>query len=64
MFKKSNNKSKGAAPMKLDIKSPKLFQMISKRAYELYLKRGNKSGDALSDWLKAEAEIKKEYRIY
>lgn len=30
---------------------------IAKRAYEIYLERGSRSGDALSDWLEAEREI-------
>ena len=36
-----------------------------KRAREIYLKRQekNEQGDALSDWLKAEKEIKAKYRI-
>jgi len=31
---------------------------IEARAYELYLLRGDQEGDALSDWLAAEREIK------
>lgn len=31
---------------------------IAKRAYEIYLERGSRSGDALSDWLEAEREIR------
>ncbi|HSN05303.1 MAG TPA: DUF2934 domain-containing protein [Nitrospira sp.] len=30
---------------------------IARRAYEIYLERGSRSGDALSDWLEAEREI-------
>ena len=30
---------------------------IAKRAYEIHLERGSRSGYALSDWLKAEREI-------
>ena len=32
-------------------------QEIRRRAYELYLERGNQSGSALEDWLQAEEEI-------
>ena len=32
-------------------------EMIASRAYELYEQRGAGSGDALSDWLRAEAEL-------
>jgi hypothetical protein len=31
---------------------------IRKRAYELYRERGDSSGNALDDWLQAEAELK------
>jgi hypothetical protein len=31
---------------------------IEARAYELYLERGGKDGDHLSDWLQAERELK------
>ena len=30
---------------------------IELRAYEIYLKRGGKEGDALDDWLAAEKEL-------
>jgi hypothetical protein len=30
---------------------------IAKRAYEIYLERGSRSGYALSDWFEAEREI-------
>lgn len=30
---------------------------IAKRAHEIYLERGSRSGYALSDWLEAEEEI-------
>ncbi len=42
------------------------FQVeISKLAEEVYRKRiaGKKQGDALSDWLQAEKEVKKKYKI-
>jgi hypothetical protein len=32
--------------------------MISKKAYELYEKRGKKPGHALEDWLEAERIVK------
>jgi hypothetical protein len=34
-----------------------LEERIRRRAYELYLERGNQSGSALEDWLQAEEEI-------
>jgi hypothetical protein len=30
--------------------------LIRRRAYELYLERGDRPGDALEDWLQAERE--------
>jgi hypothetical protein len=35
---------------------------IRKRAQELFEKRGNSPGDALTDWLEAEKQIKSELR--
>jgi hypothetical protein len=35
---------------------------IRKRAQELFEKRGNVPGDALTDWLEAEKQIKSELR--
>ncbi|MFH1191308.1 MAG: DUF2934 domain-containing protein [Candidatus Omnitrophota bacterium] len=35
---------------------------IRKRAQEFFEKRGNAPGDALTDWLKAEKQIKSELR--
>ena len=34
-----------------------LEEQIQRRAYELYVQRGNQSGSALDDWLQAEEEI-------
>lgn len=34
-----------------------LHQRIERRAYELYVQRGNESGSELEDWLQAEEEI-------
>ena len=35
---------------------------IRKRAQELFIKRGSASGDALTDWLEAEKQIKEELK--
>ncbi|MCX7824260.1 MAG: DUF2934 domain-containing protein [Verrucomicrobiae bacterium] len=35
-------------------------EQIAKRAYEIWLSRGGQHGNAESDWLQAEAELKKE----
>jgi hypothetical protein len=34
-----------------------LEEQIQRRAYELYVKRGNQSGSEMDDWLQAEDEI-------
>jgi hypothetical protein len=36
-----------------------LEERIRRRAYELYVQRGNESGSELNDWLQAEEEIRK-----
>ena len=33
-------------------------ERIERRAYELYVRRGNQSGSELEDWLQAEAEVR------
>ena len=34
-------------------------ERIRRRAYELYVQRGNQSGSELDDWLQAEEEIRR-----
>jgi hypothetical protein len=36
-----------------------LEERIRRRAYELYVMRGNESGSDLDDWLQAEEEIRR-----
>ena len=36
---------------------------IHERAHQIFIERGTKPGDALSDWLQAEKEIKEKYNI-
>jgi hypothetical protein len=36
-----------------------LAERIQRRAYELYVRRGNESGSELADWLQAEEEIRR-----
>ena len=40
------------------ITKDQLTEMIRKKAYELYEKRGRKSGHSMNDWLEAERIIK------
>jgi hypothetical protein len=35
-----------------------LAERIHRRAYELYIQRGNRPGSAIDDWLQAEKEIR------
>jgi hypothetical protein len=37
-----------------------LEERLQKRAYELYVLRGNESGSELDDWLQAEDELREE----
>ena len=54
---------KTTAKTKKKIDPEKLEAEIRKRAQEIFLERGDKEGDALSDWLQAEQEIKKKYNL-
>jgi hypothetical protein len=38
-------------------------EQIRMRAYEIYLERGDEPGDAVSDWLQAEAELQPEIAV-
>jgi len=40
-----------------DIEMLSIEERIERRAYELYVQRGNQSGSELDDWLQAEQEI-------
>ena len=40
-----------------EIKKLPLQERIRRRAYELYVERGNESGSEIEDWLQAEEEI-------
>lgn len=41
----------------------KVFSMIQKKAYDLYAKRGNKTGNDKADWFEAERQVKRELGI-
>lgn len=49
----------GKEPVHSQLASPsdEVSARIANRAYEIYLERGSRSGDALRDWLEAEREI-------
>lgn len=44
---------------KISASNDQVVDMIRKKAYELYEKRGRKSGHAMEDWLEAERIMKK-----
>jgi hypothetical protein len=47
-----------AKAMEAPIEALPLEERIQRRAYELYVERGNQSGSELDDWLQAEQEVK------
>ena len=48
------------APAKeIPIEALPLEARIQRRAYELYVQRGNQSGSEMDDWLQAEEEIRR-----
>jgi hypothetical protein len=44
-----------------DIETLAIEERIERRAYELYVQRGNQSGSDLEDWLQAEAEVLRDH---
>ena len=48
-----------ARAKKLVIEELSLEERVRRRAYELYVERGNESGSELDDWLQAEEEIRR-----
>ena len=52
MARKSTNKTEASVPQ------DQLTDMIRKKAYELYEKRGKKQGRDMDNWLEAERVIK------
>ena len=48
-----------APAKKPQIETLALEDRIRRRAYELYIERGNQSGSELDDWLQAEEEIQR-----
>lgn len=59
--KKQGEKKKSPSPDKskiITVTEEELREMIEKRAYELFLERGEHHGENESDWYRAEEEIK------
>jgi hypothetical protein len=63
-MEKQVKKTKRVAEVSTMLITPeKLEEEINIRAREIYLARSDANGDALADWLQAEKEIKKKYKI-
>lgn len=64
MLKRNNNRTTNPTPTKktLDLSQTKVYEMIKAKAYKIYCDRSrtNAGGDPLSDWVKAEREVKRE----
>jgi len=50
--------NKASSDTKMSIPQDQLTDMIRKKAYELYAKRGKKLGHDMDNWLEAERMIK------
>ncbi len=62
MVKKGKKQKKSEASA-IPISLEKFEEEIRIRAREIYFARGDANGDTLDDWLQAEKEIKKKYKI-
>lgn len=57
------NESKKKSKKEVSITPEQLVEEIRERAKQIFMERGDTPGDALSDWLQAEKEIKKKYNL-
>lgn len=57
------NESKKTSKKEVTITPEQLEEEIRERAKQIFMERGDTPGDALSDWLQAEKEIKKKYNL-
>lgn len=55
--KNNSEAKKGSA---LNISNDKVFELIKKRAHDLYCRRGRVHGRDIGDWIEAERQVKKE----
>lgn len=51
------NKRTTKRPLEPEVRSTLSEEEIQKRAYEIFLERGDRPGSPLDDWLKAKAEL-------
>lgn len=59
----SNQKPLDPSPRGKRMSPEQIAELIRVRAFEIYLKRGNKPGDPTNDWLKAEKLVKQELHL-
>jgi len=58
MARVSINRSSSTTVTRLSASQEQMNDMIRKKAYELFEKRGRKQGHAMNDWLEAERIVK------
>lgn len=51
-------KAKPARSAETDQQALPIEERVRRRAYELYVRRGNQSGSEADDWLQAEEEVR------
>jgi hypothetical protein len=56
MVERANKRRQNGDTSTAATQAETLEELIRQRAYQLYLERGNRVGDALDDWLRAERE--------
>jgi hypothetical protein len=61
LFSRGDPMPAPARAKELRVNNLALEELIRRRAYELYLLRGNESGSELDDWLQAEAAHRRSY---
>ncbi|HEX6244090.1 MAG TPA: DUF2934 domain-containing protein [Polyangiales bacterium] len=57
----ARKKSMPPAPATLTAPAEPTYEQIAERAYGLWLSRGAQDGDAYSDWLRAENELRRQH---
>lgn len=58
---KEERPSSTEVPKEIKISREQFIKESKKRAYEIYLARGDNPGSELNDWLAAEKELKEKY---
>ncbi len=59
-FKKNQTEKRSS---NLNILDPKVYEMIRKRAYDIYARRGHAHGNDQHDWFEAERQVKRELSL-